>query len=145
MSQPRPHPHMPPQGYGWPPHPHPEAVFVNQAPRDTSVTKLTVPAVMVIGVCLFLIGATYHATTQFAEIRHALEKLNEKMDRIASDLSSRVDRVEREGWTKTDQQLWCSRAEQVNPAWRCADNAVPFRREAPVPTQPRLDSWKPKN
>lgn len=140
------HPNYQQPQAGYPPqpplygYPHPEAVFVNQAPRDTSVTRMTIPIVMAATVAVALVAGTYGATVQFTEIRNAIQSLSEKMDRMSMDLSGRIERVERDGWTKTDHQLWCSRAERVNAGWRCSEGALPFRPDQPAT---RADSWRP--
>ena len=128
----------PPPSYPWPN--HPEAVFVNQAPREsTSVTRLTIPVVLAVSVAAFLVVGSYAVAVQFTELRHAIERVNDKLDSFRTDLASRIERVEGAAWTKTDQQIFCSTAERVNTGWRCTEGTAPFRRDVP-----KMDGWKPK-
>lgn len=63
------------------------------------------------------------------------------MDSLIGDLAGRVTALEsktQDRWTKSDQDYWCSRTEQVNADmnWRCAE----------LPGQPRVrvqsDGWE---
>lgn len=131
-----PPPPMPPHGYGWPQH-HEAAVFVN-APSATPINKVTINLVMGVVIIIFVVGATWAGAVQFTELRHAIERIDAKMDNFRADFTSRIDRLEAATWTKTDQALWCSKAEQANSGWRC-DDSRPFR-----PDMPRIDGWKPR-
>lgn len=133
-------PLRPPHQYQ--PHYH-EAVFVNTPPppvKETSVNKITVPLIMTLSGAVFLMGITYAATSQFSDIKHAIEKLSGRIETLTGELASRIGRLEqtdadrqRERWSKTDHDLWCARTEQVNSGWRCADAGEPLRRYGPPP------------
>lgn len=126
---PRPHP----TGYHYPrgEH-HPEAVFVNapSAPSDQSITKMTVPLLLVGSLVVFVSVGTYLVTSNFSEIKHSLVDIASKMEDLKNNLADRIDRVEREAdvrsrdrYTRTQHDLWCSRTEQLNAGigWKCAD------------------------
>lgn len=123
---PRPHP----TGYHYPQGHHPEAVFLNAPREDTSITKMTVPLLLVGSLVVFVSVGTYLVTANFSEIKHALTDIAEKMEDLKGDIADRISRVEREAdqrtkdrYTRTQHDLWCSRTEQLNSSigWRCAD------------------------
>lgn len=155
-------PYHPPPQYQQPPQyrqpaqpqHYPEAVFVNMPPsgKETSVNRINMPVVMAISGAVFLMGITYVATQQFAELKFAIEKLTSKMDTLASDLAGRIARLEQasgERWSKSDQEYWCVRTEHVNAGngWRCAELPGERRREPVAPAQPApappASSWRP--
>ena len=105
---PRPHP----TGYSYPQDRHLEAVFVNAAREDTSITRMTVPLLLVGSLVVFVSVGTYLVTANFAEIKHAL-----------TDIASKMEDLKNDRYTRTQHDLWCSRTEQLNSSigWRCAD------------------------
>ena len=105
---PRPHP----TGYSYPQDRHLEAVFVNAAREDTSITRMTVPLLLVGSLVVFVSVGTYLVTANFAEIKHAL-----------TDIASKMEDLKNDRYTRTQHDLWCSRTEQLNSGlgWRCAD------------------------
>lgn len=119
---------------------HPETIFVNAPGRDTSVTRLTVPLLIVISTAIFLVSATYAATSQFADIKHSIDKLAGKIESMTGELAGRINRLEqdgerrdRDGWTKRDQEVWCAKAERANQAtgWTCSGEKPDVARFAP--------------
>lgn len=138
-QQPRgPHPQY---GYGYGPQVH--DTYILQQPRaasDTSITRLTVPLILVGSFGVFLVVATYAATSQFADIKHAIDKLTGKVDSLTGELSGRITRVEQDAaararaeWTKRDHETWCAKAERANQAlgWTCGENGETAARFAP--------------
>lgn len=130
---------VPPGYYYTPPHNAPEAVFVN-APRggDTPVTKLTVPLLLVGTMAIFLVSVTYSATSNFGDIKHAIDKLSDKVQSLTGELSQRISRVEsgqselkRQQWSKDDHDLFCAKAEKANIGWTCGDDANNVSRFSP--------------
>ena len=126
--RPAPRPH--PTGYHYPQSSHPEAVFLNAPREETSITKMTVPLLLVGSLVVFVSVGTYLVTANFSEIKHALTDISEKMEDLKGDIADRINRVEREAdqrtkdrYTRTQHDLWCSRTEQLNSSigWRCAD------------------------
>lgn len=137
---PRPHP----TGYMRPEAMH-EAIIVNNTQRDLPVNRISVPLLMVLIGAVALVGATYTATTQFSEIKIAIERLSDKLSSELGNQSGRIGRLEAEmqartqdRFTKTEHELWCSRTEQanVNTGWKCAqlDGRVQFA--------PRVNGWE---
>lgn len=129
-----------------------ETVFVNTTtPQATSLTRLTVPLVMMGTICIFLISVTALATSQFGEIKYAIDGLSRQLDAINTSLSDRISRIEqdavsrsREQWTKTDHDLWCAKAEQINSnsGWRCGESGGTWgqRAEPQQLHRPRADT-----
>lgn len=126
--RPAPRPH--PTGYHYPQSSHPEAVFLNAPREETSITKMTVPLLLVGSLVVFVSVGTYLVTANFSEIKHSLTDIAEKMEDLKGDIADRINRVEREAdqrtkdrYTRTQHDLWCSRTEQLNSSigWRCAD------------------------
>lgn len=149
-AAPQGHPQASPYGYS----PHETYIVQTPPPRDTSVMRLSVPIAIACTICLVLIGATYHATSQFSEIKHALDKLSGKIESMAGELANRINRLERDAddrrkdtWTRADQDLWCAKAEQRNAAsgWRCPD-AITMPFVAPSsqqrPAAPTAPAWR---
>lgn len=102
------------------------------------------PLLMVLIGAVALVGATYTATTQFNEIKTAIERLGDKLTSELGTQANRIGRLEAEmqartvdRYTKTEHELWCSRTEQANAAngWRCAtlDGRLQFA--------PRTQGW----
>jgi len=138
---PRPHPtgYMRPEMH--------EAIFVNNAPRDTSVNRISVPLLMVLIGAVALVGATYTATTQFNDIKVAIERLGDRLTAELGTQATRIGRLEAEmqartqdRYTKTEHELWCSRTEQANitTGWKCADL------EGRIRFAPRVNGWDAK-
>lgn len=136
--------HQPQAGYQQPTYPpHPEAIFVNAPRAETSITRMTVPAVMVVSLAAALVWATYAATSQFGDIKHAIDKLSSRIEALTGELSQRIGRLEQndaDRWSKKDHEIWCAKAERANQSigWTCGDDAAPNPRPAPVP---QVNGW----
>jgi hypothetical protein len=141
--------------YGHPPPPYgaPHETYIVQATparteAPTSITRLTVPILLVVSFGGFLVVATHLTTAQFSEIRHAIERLSAKIESLTGELSTRISRVEndtselaKQGWSRRDHETWCAKAERANQAsgWTCGDTE-PLRRY-PAPAQPQVNGW----
>lgn len=150
---PHPQPQIQPRGnvYPYPPQHHPETVFINApAPaRETSVNKITMPVVMACTAALFLIAATYTATTQFGEIKYSIDRLTREITQMSNELTNRVNRLEqldterrKDAWSRADHELWCARTEALNAdaKFRCSDFGV---HRIPPPSVPPLSTTPP--
>lgn len=136
------------------PHHYPEAVFVN-APSDTSISRLSVPAYVVVG-GLFAVGTGCLALgmgymSLINKIERVPEMVKVQIESLTKDFSqridvqsSRVDRIENEmasrtadRYTRTDHDRWCKTAELVNTAsgWKCPDV------EKRIEFAPQLKGW----
>lgn len=122
---------------------HYEPTYVNEG---QSVTSLSIPIIIAVVILVSMMGVTYTATNEFANLRHTIEKLADQMQGMAEGLGKRIDRVEdriekgtADRWTRKDHDYWCTRTEQVNAdlGWKCAEN----------PGQPRIEkrfNWRPE-
>lgn len=122
-----PSPQPPPPSYG--------PVVVHEQ-GGNSIESITVPLLLVFSVALFLVGATYVATTQFNSLQNSVERLGTKIEDVASRIKERLDRIEAhndENLSRKDHQLWCASAERANRniGWACMEHPAP---EAPTPT-----------
>ena len=127
----------------YPPHvPH----YPRERPyhHPSSVTKITMPVVMVALLLSFVIGVTVVATWQFSALKFTIEGMSDKVDRVVNDLAGRIDGIERElkertshRWSKKDHEYWCSRTEQINTdiVFKCAENPGERRIE-------KTNSWR---
>lgn len=147
MNNGPPRPPMPPRGYG-PAYgaPHETYVFQGVEARESSITRLTVPVLLVCSLAVFLVIATYLATSQFADIKHAIDKLSSKVETLTGELAARITRVEqdqadikRETWTRRDQEVWCAKIERANQAmgWTCSEEGGVTARYV----QPQVNGW----
>jgi len=138
---------MQPRGYGSEYRaPHQDTYIVQSQPRENSITRLTVPVLLVCSLAVFLVIATYLATSQFADIKHAIDKLSGKIETLTGELAARITRLEqdatvkeREAWTRRDHEVWCAKAERANQAlgWTCAEEAGITARYV----QPQVNGW----
>lgn len=136
---------MPPRGYG-PDYGHHETYIVQPQQRENSITQLTVPVVLACSLGVFLVAAAIAATSHFADIKHAIDKLSSKVETLTGELAARITRVEqeqadakRETWTRRDHEVWCAKAERANQAtgWTCAEEAGIAARYV----QPQVNGW----
>lgn len=132
-------------GYQRPPYPppHHDTYVVQQAGsrgrRETSVNAITVPLLLVCSFAVFLVGATYLATSQFADIKYEIVKLSDKVQAMTGELSARIGRLEQDqsgNHTKRDHEIWCAKAERANQAsgWSCGDT--------PAARAPVVQGWQ---
>lgn len=152
----QPRQHQPHQLHQVPPHQAPRQalppnygpVFVHQEERAAglSIESITVPLLLVFSVAVFLVGATYMATTQFHAVQTAIEKLGAKIDGVASGIKERLDRLEADNTgnlTKKDHELWCASAERANRniGWACLEHPVQASPRY-QPTTPTVQGWQ---
>lgn len=97
------------------------------------MSRLTGGLMPMVGATVLIVGAivpaAMWAAVQFSQIKATLEHLPEQISVSVSPLSVRINALEREiehrtrsRWTRTDQELWCLKTQQLNPTWRCADH-----------------------
>jgi len=124
-------------GFRGPPTPHPTGyMYPVPQSRETSISKLSVPFLLVFGGALALVsatgGITYSATMAFTQLKSSIDTLSEKVTQKLDSQDERIGRLERDvsdrtadRYTRTDHDLWCSRTEQLNAklGWRCSDAA----------------------
>lgn len=131
-------------GFRGPPRPHPTGYVY---PENVSVNKVNVPLLLVLIGAVALVGATYTATIQFAEIKSAIERLGDKLVNELTGQAAHISRLESEmnartadRFTRSEHELWCSRTEQANAAigWKCANL------EGRLQFAPRLHGWENK-
>lgn len=133
---------------------HPDAIFVNQSapPDKLSITKMTVPVILVMTGAVALMYGTYLGTSELSGIKNSIENLSRDVKTYSETLSARVDRLEYDvqartasRWTRQQHEWWCARTELVNSAigWKCADD-VPSRVETNAATGanvPTVNGW----
>lgn len=96
-------------------------------PKDGfSISKLSVPLLLVLVGAAALVSATAAATSTwnnaFDEIKAAIGILEHKLDYVTSTLTRRVDELDvrsRDRWSRNDHALWCARTEKLNRGWTC--------------------------
>lgn len=131
-------------------HHYPEAVFLN-APTSSSVTKMTMPVVMFFGAMIIVTGAVWLAATQLTSLGYKIDsvktELGNQIERLSGNLEARVSATEqrieqgaKDRWTRKDHDYWCTRTEQLNAGWICAEN--PGERRTLKPSA--VDAWRPK-
>lgn len=79
---------------------------------------------------MFLIGATWLASTQLNSLQNSVERLGAKIEDVASRIKERLDRLETsndDNLSKKDHQLWCASAERANRniGWACMEHPTP--------------------
>lgn len=134
--------------------PHHQPHVMHQAPlpapevpaKPRSIETLTVPVLLVGSFAVFLVGATYLATTEFTDLKHSVEKLTLKIDGITEKITGRIDRIEADNsanLTRKDHELWCASAERANRniGWACLEH--PGQAPRP-PTVPTVQGWQVK-
>lgn len=146
MNSPHLHPHhphhqnnqhqQPPPNYG--------PVVVQHEQAGESIEGITVPLLLVFSFALFLVGATYMATTQFNSLANAVERLGGKIQDVADRINGRIDRLETDNagnLSRQDHQLWCASAERANRniGWACTEHPSPL---TPPPAQPTVKGWR---
>lgn len=120
--------------------PHQQAPHAQQAPHETiyiqqaaptssgsnvSVTRVTMPVILALSAAIFLMFATYAGTSQFAAIKHSIDKLSTRVEALSAEFKQRISEVETQAladrYTRTDHDRWCLEAERTNSAsgWRC--------------------------
>jgi hypothetical protein len=140
--------------YRSPPH-YPDAVFVN-APKETSFSRVSVPAYVTIGgfiavgtVCLTL-GMGYMSLINKIDqvpmmVKTQLESITKDFGTRMDWQAQRVDRIEGEmdrrtqdRYTRSEHDRWCKTAELVNTAngWKC-----PELDKSRLEFAPRLQGW----
>lgn len=133
--------------YRGPPRPHPTGYTYPTQQTETQIGKINVPLLLVMIGGVALVGATYTATIQFAEIKSAIERLGYKLVTELGGQSARIGRLEADmqnrtadRYTRTEHELWCSRTEQANAAlgWKCGNL------EGRIQFAPRLQGWENK-
>ena len=142
------HPHEPPhfqRRHHAPPPPPPQPnygpVVVQERDSGRSIEGVTVPILLVFTFAMFLIGATWLASTQLNSLQNSVERLGVKIEDVASRIKERLDRLEtsnEDNLSKKDHQLWCASAERANRniGWACMEHPT-----QPEP-QPTVKGWR---
>lgn len=140
-------------GHGQPPHDrhyHVDPVFVNAAQPPMTINKINMPVIMAVVIGVFLMGITYAATNEFSDLKHAIDRLTDRLEQGVDAMGRRIDRIEKDlgertadRWSKTDHEIWCARTEQLNSDinFKCAEGTGEKRRNKPINF---TKGWQPK-
>ena len=124
-----------------PAHDH-QDIYIQQR-ADTSIHRVTVPLLIVLGGAFALVVATYQVAENFSSIKDGIDRVDRKLDRVSDKTETRLkvleDRVAHY-WSIYDHEIFCARAETINKGWMCPKYAR-TKREAGEQAN-ALERWK---
>ncbi len=121
--------YMPPQPPPQPPWGYDPRFYPPQR-RSVDLSSGHLPIALVVTGFAFVAWATYYGTGTLKNIETSQERILNKVETYAQRSDERAARLEaalaksdREGFSKTDHELWCAKTEAIlnNKGWKCAE------------------------
>jgi hypothetical protein len=121
-----------------------ETIFVNSE-KDTSLSRMTVPFVLVLVGGVALVGITWGAASNFNQlgndVRSGIGRVEDRLKNVEGNLTSRLGHLEeaqQNMMSRHEHDAWCRVAEAINVqnGWKCAS-----LRDQHMRLAPRLKGW----
>ena len=93
-------------------------------PVTLDARSLTLPAMTVLAVVISSVTLTYSLSQERTRLDKRIDTVVGSVERLATSISSLADGLKygtSDRFTKSDQSLWCARAELVNKSFKCPD------------------------
>lgn len=117
-------PHVPRYG-----HPEYYDVHIDNRQRQTPMTNITVPLILVFVGGVGLVTATFYATRELADVHSTLQTISRDVSQLRGKIEQDIEELQEDlkhrtanRWSKYDHDVWCAKTEALNSAigWKCA-------------------------